>query len=173
MAQLNFDATNVAPAAGPAALIPPGIYNAQIVTSEMKPNSSGTGTLLLFTFQIMDGEYQGFTVLERVNWTNPSAQAVEIARRTVSSIGHAVGILQIADSQQLHGIPLQIRVAIEKGGPKDDGTSWPDKSKIVDYLKAGTAQAGAQPEVATAPVQQAAQPPQNQAVSNRPPWATN
>ena len=173
MAQLNFDATNVAPSTGPAMLVPPGVYNAQIVMSEMKPNSAGTGNLLLFTFQITDGPYQGATVIERVNWTNPSAQAVEIARRTVSAIGHACNVVQIGDTQQLHGIPLQIRVGIEAGGPKGDGTNWPDKSKILDYMAAGTMTPQVKEEAAqTAPPSQQPLPPQNPAVPTRPPWAS-
>ena len=186
MAQLNFDATNVAPSVGPAMLIPPGVYNAQMVASEMKPNSAGTGNLLVFTFQITDGQFQGATVTERVNWTNPSAQAVEIARRTVSAIGHACDIVQIIDTQQLHGIPIQIRIGIEKGTSKGDGTSWPDKSKIFDFMAAGTMQPAMQeelephpaPAAQALPPQAQALPPQAQAAapqaasSTRPPWAS-
>jgi hypothetical protein len=38
---------------------------------------------------------------------------VEIAQRTLSAICHAVGQMQVSDSEQLHFRPLQVTLAVE------------------------------------------------------------
>ena len=64
MADLSgFDANQVEPT-GDFDPIPAGKYLAVITDSEMKPNKAGTGRLLQFTFQIIEGEYQN-----RLIWT--------------------------------------------------------------------------------------------------------
>ncbi|MCC6717831.1 MAG: hypothetical protein IT555_08105, partial [Acetobacteraceae bacterium] len=40
-------------------------------------------------------------------------QTVEIAQRALSAICHAVGELQVSDSEQLHLRPLQVTLAVE------------------------------------------------------------
>lgn len=112
MATLQFDATTVQPNA-PLEPVPSGDYLCMIVDSEMKPTSRGDGTYLQLTMEILEGPYQGRKLFDRLNLQNPNAQAVEIAYRTLSAICHAVGVMQVNDSAQLHDKPLIAKVALK------------------------------------------------------------
>lgn len=113
MTQLNFDATQVAPAAAFDPL-PSDKYVAAITASEVKPTKAGTGSYLQLEFTVLDGEYKGRKVWDRLNLNNPNAQAVSIARSQLSAICHAVKILQVRESAQLHNIPLVITVKLKQ-----------------------------------------------------------
>ena len=111
MAILNFDARTVNPDTS-FEPVPAGWYNLMIDESEMKPTNDGTGAYLALGFKILDGQYAGRKLFARLNLQNSNPTAVEIAYKTLSSIAHAVGVLQVQDSAQLHGIPLKGKVKI-------------------------------------------------------------
>ncbi len=177
MAQLNFDARQVAPA---AALdpIPSGWYNAQIVGSEMKPTSAGDGAFLAMELQVLDGPYAGRKVFDRLNLQNKNPVAVEIAYKQLSAICHAVNVIQVQDSQQLHGRPLQVKVSLRPASTGDDGKQYDANNEVKGYramenggavAPAGAPQGGA-PAWAGQPQQAAPQPPAPTA-GPTPPWA--
>ena len=114
MAQLNqqFDASAVEPAT-PFELLPPGKYVAQIVQSEMRATKAGNGQYLWLELDVVEGPYQGRKVWDNLNLVNASQQTMEIAQRTLSAICHAVGQLQVTDSEQLHFRPMQVTLAVE------------------------------------------------------------
>lgn len=116
MATLNFDARQVAPSEA-LEPIPAGWYNAKIVESEMKPTKQGDGAYLSLTLQIIDGQYAGRKIFDLLNLQNPNPVAVEIAYKTLSAICHATGVIQCADSQQLHNLPLLVKISVRP--PKD------------------------------------------------------
>lgn len=111
MANLNFDATTVSPADSIEA-IPAGWYNAQIDQSEMKPTKDGSGAYLELRFSVLDGQYANRKVFGRLNLRNANPVAQEIAYKQLSAICHATGVLQVQDSQQLHGRPMKIKVSV-------------------------------------------------------------
>ncbi len=115
MAQLNFDATQVEPDAG-FDTIPAGWYNVKMDESELKPTKDGTGTYLQVRFTVIDGQYANRKLFARLNIKNANATTQEIALKQLSAIGHAVGVLHIANSEQLHGIPLKVKVKIRFRG---------------------------------------------------------
>lgn len=154
----HFDATQVAPQEDFAPL-PTGEYVAQIVDSDLKPTKNGNGHYLELTLQVTEGEGKGRKVWARLNLDNPNPKAVEIAQRELSAICHAVGKMQVRDSQELHYKPLVIRVEFV---PADGVKTTRDTNEI----KAWKAIAGG---AATQTAQ--AQPAANTA-SPAPPWAT-
>jgi hypothetical protein len=109
---LNFDATQVAPA-NPLDPVPAGDYTVCIVDSEMKQTSSMNGYYLQLTLEVLEGEYAGRKIFDRLNLDNPNRQAVEIAQRTLSAICHAVGVMQVSDSAELHDKPLVAKVVVK------------------------------------------------------------
>ncbi|MDG4574446.1 MAG: DUF669 domain-containing protein [Defluviicoccus sp.] len=119
MARLNeaFDATTVEPNK-PFELLPPGRYVVQIVNSEMRPTKDGMGQLLWLELDILEGELAGRKLFDRLNLVNANPTTVEIAQRTLSAICHAVGKMQVDDSEQLHLVPLiaDVRVQPPKNG---------------------------------------------------------
>lgn len=120
MADLNgYDANEFEPA-GNFEAIPAGWYPAVIVESERKPTKAAKesgdpadGEYLNLTLQIIDGQYKNRTVFDLLNLWNRSEQAVAIAKGTLSSICRAVGRMTPKESEELHNIPLQIKLTQE------------------------------------------------------------
>ncbi|MFM2005562.1 MAG: hypothetical protein RLZZ09_1217 [Pseudomonadota bacterium] len=112
----TFDASQVEPNTE-YEVLPPGKYLAQIVNSEMRPTKDGLGAYLFLEIDILEGQYQGRKLFDRLNLSNPNTTAVEIAQRTLSSICRAVGRLQVNNSEQLHLLPFiaDVRVRPPKG----------------------------------------------------------
>jgi len=124
-------------------LLPAGEYEAVIVASELKPTSAGTGKYLKLQLQILNGEYQNRRLFDNLNIDNPNAEAVTIARGTLSAICRSVGVLTPHDSSELHNKPLRIKVKVQ---PARDG--FDEQNKIVAYKPRLTG-----PGPMTAPVQ--------------------
>ncbi|QEA09776.1 hypothetical protein PQC31_gp55 [Pseudomonas phage Iggy] len=118
MAQLNFNAQSVTPDTGIVDPIPAGWVVAQVTESDIKATQSG-GARLATTFTVLQPQqYAGRKVFTGFNIKNDNPTAQEIAFKQLSALAHAVGVLQIQDSQQLHGIPLHIRLKVR---PAKDG----------------------------------------------------
>jgi hypothetical protein len=117
MAKLGgtFDASGVEPNA-PLEALPPGDYKVQILQSEMRVTKAGTGQILWLDMEVREGPLKGRHVYDQLNLINPNPTAEEIAQRTLSAICHAVGKLQVADSEELHFLPLLVRVAVKPNG---------------------------------------------------------
>lgn len=108
-----FDANTVAPATEYQAL-PSGEYLMAVTESEMKETKGGTGQYLQMTFTVLNAavqEHLGRKVFVRLNLINANQTAVDIAQRELSAICHAVGVLKLQDSQQLHDLPMCCKVA--------------------------------------------------------------
>lgn len=168
MAQLNFDASQVAPNTGVPDAFPAGWYNAAIDESEMKPTKDGTGTYLQVRYSVLDGQYQGRKVYQRLNLRNSNPVAQEIAYGELSAICHATGIMQVQDSQQFHNVPLKIKVKLR---PADGQYEASNEISAVKHINEQVGDAGA-PAGGAAPSYQA--PVANQAPQQQPaqqPWA--
>ena len=130
MATLNFDANAIQPDTS-FEPIPAGWYNAIIDESEMKPTRDGSGAYLALRFNIIDGQYAGRKVFTRLNLRNQNPVAQDIAQKQLSSICHAVNVLNVQDSSQLHALPMQIRVKVT-----NDPTGQYDPSNEISGYKA-------------------------------------
>ena len=117
----QFDASQVAPSTG-YDVIPKGEYVMRITDSDVVPNSAQTGTVLKLTLEVVSGEYAGRKVFDQLNLTNPNEMAVKISRERLSAYCHATGVIQLQDSQQLHGIPFvaKVKIKVDKNGVYDD-----------------------------------------------------
>jgi len=178
MANLGlFNAADVPPQEdfGP---VPAGEYPAQIIDSEMRATASNAGQYLSLTHQIIDGPFKGRLVWARLNLDNPNAQTVEIANRQLSAICHAVGILKVTDSLQLHNRPLMIRVEFVPAGTDRRGrTRDRDSNEIKGWKKlegeapaaASASAQAAMPGVPAPAIPRTAAP----AAASAPPWKRN
>lgn len=155
--------------------IPEGDYMASIVKSEMKDTRNGDGKYLNIQLKVIGGKYNGRTLFTMLNLINNNATAVEIAQKELATICRACGKVQVADSNELHGIPMLVSVGIVPATAK-----YKEKNEITMYKPANGAPApvaqsapatvagvngaaAAQPEV---PPEQPAQP----AVEQKRPW---
>lgn len=166
MAQLggNFDARGVQPKQDFETL-PPGDYPVMMVNSEMKATKDGTGQFLYCEFDVIDGPMKGRKLWDRLNLVNKNAKAVEIAERTLSAICHATGVLNVTDSEQLHGRAMLAKVKVKPA----DGQYGP-QNEISTYLPINGAPVAAAPIAAPAYVAPAAQSAAVAPATGTPPW---
>lgn len=120
MAAFTFNAEQVKPQ-DDFSPVPAGDYIAQVTESEIKATKSGTGQMLTLRWQILDGQFKGRLVFDRINIINQNPTAQQIGQSQLSSICRAAGVMQLADSVQLHNRPCIITVKIRKDEQYGDG----------------------------------------------------
>ena len=151
----TFDANSVEPSNFD--VYPAGKYLAQIVSSEMRPTKDGRGQYLFLELDILEGQFVGRKLFDRLNLVNDNPDTVDIATRTLSSICRATGQMQVKDSEQLHLIPLiaDVRVRPPKGqyGESNSIRYLPRNAAAAPDTRAPVAYASA-PAPATAPAPQ-------------------
>jgi hypothetical protein len=113
MTQLNFDASQVDPSV-PFEVLPSDKYIVEITKSEMKATKAGDGSYLELEYTVLEGQYRGRKLWDRLCLNHPRPKTVEIARANLSAICHSVGVLKPHDSNELHYIPFQITVRLKK-----------------------------------------------------------
>ena len=111
LAGYNFNAEEVEPSSS-FDPIPAGWYQAIISNSEMKATRDGYGEYLSLTLQVIEGQYENRLVFARLNLKNANDKAVDIARKDLAAICRAVGVMSPQGSEQLHDIPLMIKVKV-------------------------------------------------------------
>ena len=107
----NFNAEEVEPSSS-FDPIPAGWYTAIINNSEMKATRDGYGEYLSLTLQVIEGQYENRLVFARLNLKNANDKAVDIARKDLAAICRAVGVMSPQASEELHDIPLMIKVKV-------------------------------------------------------------
>lgn len=157
MAQLSFNATQVAPQQS-FQLLPAGWYVVQITESEIKPTKNGTGQMLNLKLQVLDGDCKNRIIFGRLNIVNQNKTAEDIGQSQLSAICHAVGVLNLQDTAQLHNKPLRVKVKIRK----DDTGQYEDQNEVSGFEAVKGAVPSAAAPGAAAPASPAA---------NTPPWA--
>lgn len=145
---------------GDRGVLPAGDYVAALVQSERREAKAGNGNAYInLEFEVQDGAHQGRRFWSMLNLWNNNAQAVEIAQRALNSICQACGKLRVSDTEELHGIPMTVKLRVKADG------QYGDKNTVAGYapLNAGRATfagAGAGGAVTGAPA----------AAGNQPPW---
>jgi hypothetical protein len=166
MAYYSFDSTQVAPAEE-FSVLPAGTYHAIITESDVKPTKAGTGQRMNLTFRITDGPCANRVVFAGLNVANENPKAEEIGQRELSSLCHAVGVLKLQDTSQLHNIPVAIRVSIRK----DDIGQYPDRNEIKAFMAIPSHAPHAAPGAFSPAPQATSKPAAPQASAA--PWAAN
>ena len=177
MALLNFNAATVAPQTNNFDPIPAGIYNAQVTESDIKRLGTGNGDCLNLTLTILDGPMVTRKVWARLNIRHSNAQAQSIAQAQLSSLCHAVGVINLQDSTQLHMKPLRIKVKVR---PAEGNYSASNDVTAFEALAGGALPVGgmfAPPAAPAAPRPPFTPPPahapmQAPAAQQPAPWAT-
>lgn len=162
MAELNFNAAQYEPSTGAMDPIPAGWYNAAVDESELKPTKTPGGAYLQLRFTVLDGKHANRKLYVRLNIRNANPVAQEIAYKDLSAICHAVGIMNLGASEQLHNIPMKVRVKVRPATgdyeASNEITTFKNINEQVEMADAST------PATATPmqmpPAQQAAQPAQ-------------
>ena len=129
MEECFFDATTVDPLDSGFTPIPEGDYEVVIVKSTNRPTKTGTGSYLELQCQVVAGEHAKRVLWARLNLKNPSSAAVEMAKRELSSICHATGVLRPKCKEELHNIPMIVHVVQVEGrnGMQNEIKGWKAK----------------------------------------------
>jgi hypothetical protein len=135
MASFSFNAADVAPDTS-RELIPAGTYVARISESSYEAMKSGNGHAVKLTLDIIDGPFKNRKLWTQLNVKHINEVAQKIGQQQLSAICHAVGVMNMQDTQQLHNKPLKVRVKIRK----DD--QYGDKNEVSGYEAIGQASAG-------------------------------
>jgi hypothetical protein len=95
--------------------LPAGWYEAVITESEEKENKKKDGSYIQLKFQIFGPSHNGRVIFGRLNLNNPNDQAVGIARQDLKAIVMACGLARCTSTEQLHDIPLMIKLTVKPG----------------------------------------------------------
>ena len=125
--------------------LPAGWYKCVITNTEEKPTKAQTGSYLELKIEVIEGDYQGRLVFDRLNLKNPNPTAVEIAQRSLSSICRSIDVPNPKDSIELRDKPLMVKLAVKPA----DG-QYGASNDIKEYSAANGATAAPAAVVATA-----------------------
>jgi len=98
--------------------VPAGNYIAKIIDSEDRQTKAGNGEYLQLKLEIISGQQKGRYVFDRLNLKNPNQQAMNIAKATLGNIMRAIKMDSIIDTDQIHGLPLVIKVTQRENNGK-------------------------------------------------------
>ncbi len=147
MPSFQFDAaTHVAAPAPSREPIPRGMYQVIVIESAIKPTQAGTGEFIELTLQVVDGEFAGRRVWDRLNVSNPNKTAEDIAKRQLQELCLAVGVSTLNETEQLHDVPVLAEIDLDR---KDQS-----RNRVMGYQAVG----GAKP-IASQAARPASAPP--------------
>ena len=113
------------------AVMPVGKYVAQIVEASIQQPNSGDGYHLAVTWKIIEGDYEGRQVWDRITISHSSEQAQTIGRKLLKDLCVATGIAEpVNDAEVFLFKPVRIRLGIER----DKQGVYPDKNRISRIL---------------------------------------
>lgn len=145
---MNFNARTVDPTQRTGSNLPVGKHPVVITDSEVRATNDGNNGLLALELTVIDGPSKGQTGEYRLNlYHQSSPKAVEIAQRQLSAICHVIGVYDVNDSQQLHGKPFIVEVALQKG-EEAQKNGYTEVKKVYDINGNEPGKAGAGPGAA-------------------------
>ena len=112
--------------------VPYGWYTVQITKSDLKDTKKKDGKYINLCFDIIDGKYKGRKIFTNLNIINQNPIAVEVARKGLASICEACDKMQVEDTEELHGIPIQVLLKI-----KPASGDFPPGNEPVNYKALG------------------------------------
>jgi hypothetical protein len=132
--------------------LPAGWYTATINGAEIKQTKSGTGRYIAVRYDITGPTHQGRVIFSNLNIENANPKAEEIGRQQLRQLMEAIGLAKLADTDQLIGGQVKIKLKVEAS------EQYGDKNQVAAFATTGKT-------VAPAP-SPAAKP-----AASAPPWA--
>lgn len=133
--------------------IPAGVYDAEVVESDVVPTKNNDGTIVKITLKVTSGQFENRRIWANVNIQNHSDVAQEIGQRQLSDLARATGFAAIpSNTEDFHGIPIRINVKLTPG----NGQYGP-KNEVSRYMPLNGSEASAPRAATTAPAARAPQ----------------
>lgn len=172
MAKLALNLSEVKAEGSGFDYIPAGTYAVKITDSEVTETKAKTGHILTLSLQVIDGQYAGSTIADRINVNNPNPDAVKIGLARLKRYLESVGLNPnfIEDSNVLHGKKVIVRVDERPFTITDERTGEQKQINGCDVKKVFPYDEGA---VSASPAQPASsQPSPSAAPADKPklPW---
>lgn len=104
--------------------LPTDWYTAQAIESELVQKDNGVQ--LNLTWEILEGQFAKRRVWQREWAQHSSPGAQDIGQRMIRTLGKAMGMSVVDDSEKLKFKPIQIRVGLEK---KEEGRAQRNEVK--------------------------------------------
>jgi hypothetical protein len=112
-------------------VLPLSEYVAQAVEAIIQQPKSGDGYYLALTWKIIEGDYEGRQVWQRITYLHSSEQAQTIGRKMLKDLCVATGVAeQVDDAEVFLFKPVRIRLGVER----DKQGVYPDKNRISRIL---------------------------------------
>lgn len=135
--------------------LPPGIYAAEIIESDVKETKAGTGQFVALTLRVTEGAFEGRQLWCNINFRNQNETAQKIGQQQLAELCLACGIRgPLEDTEHLHGAPLRVTVRLQKS----DNT----RNEVTKFAPYDDASAPAQQHRAPAAQQRQSAPAQQQ-----------
>ena len=144
--------------------LPSGWYNATVTGAELRDTKSGSGQYIAVRYDITGPTHQGRVVYGNINIRNISTKAEEIGRQQLGELMRAIGLARVADTDELIGGQLQIKVDVRQ----QEGFAPTNEIRAYRVLSGGAPVAVSAPSSAAAP---APAPTQDAGGKAAPPWA--
>lgn len=129
--EASFDATAHDTEQNDYPELPNGIYDLEVIASDVVPTKAGNGTILKATMTVVRPiDFEGRKVFNNYNIMNPSTVAQEIGQRQFASLCRAVRLPRVDDSEELHGRTFRVKIGL--GKPSKDG-QYPARAEIERY----------------------------------------
>ena len=112
-------------------VLPVREYVAQVVEASIQQPHSGDGYYLALTWKIIEGDYEGRQVWQRITYLHSSEQAQTIGRKILKDLCVATGVAEQVDNAEVFLFKLvRIRLGIER----DKQGVYADKNRISRIL---------------------------------------
>lgn len=124
----GIDLTQYQPYGGAYKTLPKGDkYVCEISRSEVKANKNGNGSHIVFYINCVEGEFQGYGIIDRINLGHSNPDVVRIAYEQLSAYGHVTGVLTPSDTSDFHGKRFLIDV-----GPQNNNPEYTEMKALYD-----------------------------------------
>jgi len=94
--------------------LPAGWYTCTISQAELKETKAGNGQYIKLRYDITGPSHQGRVVFGNLNIKNANPKAEEIGRQQLGEIMRAIGLAKVADTDQLIGGQISIKLDIKQ-----------------------------------------------------------
>lgn len=94
--------------------LPAGWYTCTISQAELKATKAGNGQYIKLRYDITGPSHQGRVVFGNLNIKNANPKAEEIGRQQLGEIMRAIGLAKVADTDQLIGGQIGIKLDIKQ-----------------------------------------------------------
>lgn len=109
---VNFNLQNTQEYKGSIPVLPAGDYVVKIVDeTPNQPLKNGSGTALVFEYQVVDGPFVGSRIRDWLNLGHADEQTRGLAQSRLKSIGVSCGLPIFNDTRELFNRPFVVRLS--------------------------------------------------------------